>query len=251
MTMFNFKNINKKIIFLIPIMVILYFFCMENSYLMMERYSFFNRISMYDMYTIIMNDPVIELIINLPFLLILLISISGNEDYCLRTRFKSRKKFGIYKIKEILFINIVLGIIFVISMYCFGYVVTNNSHFNWFDLNSPISILFNNSKRLIHNFFITNISIFFINLIIFFIRNMTISVLVLILSKFMNILYSFILVTAPFLISAYMNSSLIHCYMLDINTINNILFIVVKLFFILLLLLHLIYIFLYLEERIV
>ncbi|MPM80583.1 hypothetical protein SDC9_127632 [bioreactor metagenome] len=247
MTIFNFKNINKKIIPLIPIMIVLYFFCVKNNYLAMERYSFFNRISMYDMYPIVMTDWIIELITNLPFLLILLINTTDDKDYFLRTRFKSRKKFGIYRIKEILFINVVLSIIFVISIYCFGYIFTNNSHFNWFDLNSPISILFNNSERLIHNFFITNISTFFINLIMFFIRNMTISILVLILSKFMNKLYSFVLAIVPFFIS---NDLLINCYMLDINNINNIILILINLFFILLLLLNLIYIFLYLEERV-
>lgn len=113
----------------------------------MDAYSFYKDISMYDMYMIKMTDPSVEFLISIPFLLLIILYASNNRSYELMVRFKSRKRFAKYKIREIILANVVNSLIFCVSLYLFAYIFTNKTDFTWYQVNSPISVLYNSSKK--------------------------------------------------------------------------------------------------------
>ena len=164
-------------------------------------------------------------------------------------RFKSRKRFAKYKIREIILANVVNSLIFCVSLYLFAYIFTNKTDFTWYQVNSPISVLYNASKKIDANIFINKQSVVVLNLLFYFLRNATISMTVLIVSRYLDRLYSFVLVAIPFLISAFRNGVLIYSYILDIESINSPKLLLAKLSFTAIVLFMLVYIYLFLEEK--
>lgn len=249
MISFKHNKLKETYIYMLPAIVIVTFFCMKINYSMMDVYSFYKDISMYDMYMIIMTDPSVEFLISLPFVLAIIIYASNSKSCELMTRFKSRKNFAIYKMREIILANAVNSFIFCVSLYIFAYILTNKADFTWYQINSPISILYNASKKIDMNIFINSKSVIVLNLLFYFLRNATISMVVLIISRYLDRMYSFVVVTLPFFISAFRNGALIFCYVLDIKSISSMKLLIAKFSFTTILLFVLGYIYLYLEEK--
>jgi membrane protein len=249
MIIFKHNKMKDLVLYMLPAIVIVTYFCMKINYSMMDVYGFYKDISMYDMYMIMMTDPSVEFLISIPFLLLIILYASNNRSCELMVRFKSRKSFAKYKIREIILANMVNSLIFCISLYLFAYIFTNKTDFTWYQVNSPISVLYNASKKIDTNIFINKQSVVVLNLLFYFLRNATISMMVLIVSRYLDRLYSFVLVAIPFLISAFRNGVLIYSYILDIESINSPKLLLAKLSFTAIVLFMLVYIYLFLEEK--
>src|SRR3712207_3570728 len=221
MILFKHNKMKEVCIYMLPVIVIVTFFCIKINYSMMVVYSFYKDISMYDMYMIIMTDPSVEFLINIPLILIIILNVSNNRSCELMVRFKSRKSFAMYKMKEVTLANVVNGLIFCVSLYIFAYIFTNKTDFTWYQIDSPISLLYNASKKIDVNIFINKQNVIVLNVLFYFLRNTTISMMVLIISRYLDRVYSFVLVALPFFISAFRNGELIFCYILDIKSINS------------------------------
>ena len=236
MILSNFKSINKKfykkILLLSPIIIVIYSACVNINYNMMDRYSFFDKLTPYDIYYFIINDPLIELTINIPILLFFLINIINSENYSIISRFNSKADYINYKMGELIYINLIISILFTLTIYSTSYLLTSNHIFNLYDYKGPISLVFNNNKVINKNTAINKYTFILINYYMFFIRNLFISVIMLTITKFINLVFSFMITIFPFMVSAWMNGNLVHFFILDVININNTIGLVVKLIFI-------------------
>ena len=71
MIIFKHNKMKDLVLYMLPAIVIVTFFCMKINYSMMDAYSFYKDLSMYDMYMIMMTDPSVEFLISIPFLLLI------------------------------------------------------------------------------------------------------------------------------------------------------------------------------------
>ena len=248
MTLYKNRITSKILIVVILIMLVVYTFYIRINFDMISSYENINSISMYDLFYYILSDPLIELIINLPFLLVFQILINVNENYYVMSRFSSRKKFSYFKIINTVYINIVLELVFICSLLFFSYYFTKNSTFNWMDKNSVIAILYNNSKSLKGGILTSRYIVILVSTIILFIRNTTISILSLLFSIIFNRTYAYVLAMIPFMLSAYYGGILIHYYIFRLT--DSGILITTKIIFILTLLVLLINLYILLDERI-
>lgn len=254
MSLYNYKIINdrfmKKILLLSPFIIMIYATCVGINYNMMDRYYFYNRLNIYDMYYFIINDSLIELVINIPILLVFLMSVMNSEDCFLLSRFRSRRRYAGYKIKELVYINVVICLLFTMTIYITSFILTKEINFNLYEYRNPISIVFNEGKKFFTNFRLNGITFIIINFYMLFFRNLIISVLILTLSKYVNLVFSFVVVIFPFLMSAWINGRLIHFFILDAKDINFISHLLIKIVFITSLYVFLERLYYYLQEKV-
>lgn len=254
MILYNYKSINKKfykrMLLLSPVLIVIYISCVSINYNMMDMYSFYQKLTPYDIYYLLMNDPLIELTINIPILLLFLINIINSRDYFIISRFKSRSNFADYKIRELIYINLFICILYTLTIYSTSYFLTNRFEFDLYNYKGPISLVFNNGQIITRNIMINRYSYIVVNLYFMFMRNLAISLIILILNKYINLIFSFIVSIFPFMVSAWMNSWLVHFFILDVKDINSIVGLTIKLISLTALYVFLKGIYKYTEERV-
>ncbi len=253
MILSNFKSINKKLykkmLLLSPFILIIYISYININYNMMDMYSFFDKLTPYDIYYLLINDPLIELTINVPILLLLLIGIINSKDYFIISRFYSRVKFADYKIRELIYINLFVCIFYMLTIYIISYLLTSRFNFDLYSYKGPISIVFNKGKTINRNIMINGLSFIIINFYLLFMRNLAISLIILIISRYINLVFSFMVSILPFMISAWMNSWLVHFFILEVKEIHSTSRLLVKLISMVALYVFLKTIYIYTEER--
>lgn len=253
MNLYDFKKINKKFvpitIILIPLMLIVYFSCTKINYIIMEGYGISDKISIFSIYYYILTDSSLEFMINFPFLFIFYIFCCEKSDYLLLSRYSFRKKFVSYRIKEFIYVSLITSVIFILSVYLFGYILTNSIFIDWNTSNSIISVIFNDKKSIIGNVFINRVTIIIFNIIFLFIRNMTILLLSSIISRYISKMGSFAVTSIIFMIISINYKWIIDIYRLDLSKITSSANLFTSIIFIVFLLIFLVYTEYFLSER--
>lgn len=146
----------------------------------------FKSLNGFDMMYIIFND-VMEIYMDLPIILLAVGTIIKKSNYSERIRFRSRGDLSKHYLIESFIMNFIFGMITIVSLYFFSYLLMPSKIFHWDTESKLLEIIFGevaNSKAILpwQNEF-TILSTFFVKILF---RNLVISTFLLILMIYLK-----------------------------------------------------------------
>lgn len=186
----------KNICFLTSAIVIAYIFVVKVNIDALKIYPIFRNINPIDVIYYIINDTSIEMFISLLIILFAISKLKSEFDIFIVARVGDRRKFFMYKLCQIIFINIFLTFIFIATIYFSSVIFLNKNGYTWTISNSIYGIVFGGNYKSIIPSVYTKHTILEMTFLFMFLRNISISTIMVIISRYVGRYVSLVITIA-------------------------------------------------------